>query len=424
MNRGQAQQYTRKVVFCCTAVLCLGCQASAPLPAGTPAPAAQGAVVPGVEVWQQSDPGDLAGKRIGLITNHTGRTRAGVSTIDVLSNDSRIKLVALFGLEHGIRGAAEGGINISDTKDEKTGLPIYSLYSTEGNYRPTAAQMRQLDALVFDIQDVGARYYTYVWNMIMAMEFAAEMRKTFVVFDRPDPIGGELVQGPTRQRRDIVGLYPVTSRYGLTVGEVARWVNGEFKIGADLRVIPMQGWRRSMYYGETGIPWIPPSPNMPSPESALHYPGTCIFEGTNLSVGRGTPIAFQQLGAPWLNHTELANRLNAKNLPGVRFEAVTFTPASPGDQKFNGVSVNGIKLSATDRARYNPVVTSINILVELKRLHGDSLRFGVAHFDRLIGSPRVREQIVAGAAVAEITRDWDAQVEAFRRSRAPYLLYQ
>ena len=424
MSRRVALQYTRKVVFCCTAVLCLACQGSAPAPVGAPAPMQQASVVPGVEVWQQTNPGDLAGKRIGLITNHTGRTRAGVSTIDVLAGDSRVKLVALFGLEHGIRGAAQAGVDISDEKDEKTGLPVYSLYSNEGNYRPTIAQMRQLDALVFDIQDVGARYYTYVWNMIMAMEFAAELRKTFVVFDRPDPIGGELVQGPTRLRRDIVGLYPVTPRYGLTVGELARWVNGEFKIGADLRVIPMQGWRRSMYYTETGIPWIPPSPNMPSQESALHYPGTCLFEGTNLSIGRGTPIAFQQFGAPWLKHTELANRLNARNLPGVRFEAVTFTPNNAGDQKYNGVAVNGIKLTSTDRARYNPVVTTIHILVELKALHGDSLRFNVAHFDRLIGSPRVRDQILSGASAAEITRDWDAEAAAFNRTRTPYLLYR
>src|SRR6185369_5971905 len=196
-------------------------------------------------------------------------------------------------------------LNISDSIDARTKLPIYSLYSTEGNYRPTAMQMRQIDAMVFDIQDVGTRFYTYVWNMIMAMEFAAEMRRTFLVFDRPDPIGGELVQGPLRERRDIVGLYPVTVRYGMTVGELARWVNSEFKIGADLRVIPMQGWRRSMNYADTKMPWIAPSPNMPSYESALHYPGTCLFEGTNLSVGRGTPIAFQHIGAPWLNAQEL-----------------------------------------------------------------------------------------------------------------------
>jgi beta-N-acetylhexosaminidase len=284
--------------------------------------------------------------------------------------------------------------------------------------------MRQIDAMVFDIQDVGTRFYTYVWNMIMAMEFAAEMRRTFVVFDRPDPIGGELVQGPLRERRDIVGLYPVTVRYGMTVGELARWVNSEFKIGADLRVIPMQGWRRSMNYADTKMPWIAPSPNMPSYESALHYPGICLFEGTNLSVGRGTPIAFQHIGAPWLNAQELVTRLNTKNLPGVRFEVEKFTPVNAGDQKYTNVAVNGVKLTATDAARYNPVVTSMHILVELQKLHGDSLRFNVAHFDRLIGSKRVREQIVAGAPVTQITKDWNDQVESFNRTRVKYLLYR
>ena len=412
-------QYSSWVVFGCTVTIC----------ACTTGPRAahsqgQAGTVPGIEVFLRSDLGDLAGKRVGLMTNHTGRTRSGESTIDVLRRDTRIKLVSLFAVEHGLRGTAGAGERVVSGVDEKSGLPVHSLYDVAGNFRPTIAMMREVDAIIFDIQDIGARYYTYVWNMILAMEMAAELRKTFVVLDRPNPLGGELVQGRLRERRDHVGLYPVTMRHGLTAGELARWVNGEFRIGADLRVVAMEGWRRSAWWEDTGIPWIPTSPNMPSVESATHYPGTCLFEGTNLSVGRGTPNAFQQLGAPWLNADELARRLNALQLPGVRVEAVTFTPAAPGDNKFADQPVRGLRFHTTDRNRYDPTTTAVHTLVEIRRLHGDSLRFSVAHFDRLAGSPRVREQIVAGASAGEITRDWSEQVDTFKRSRAQYLLYK
>ncbi|MEX2281844.1 MAG: DUF1343 domain-containing protein [Gemmatimonadota bacterium] len=410
-------QYGRLLLFACAAAICAGCQSA---PAAQP----QAAVLPGIEVWLTTDIGDLAGKRIGLMTNHTGLTRAGESTIDVLRRDSRIKLTTLFAVEHGLRGTADAGARVVSGVDEKSGLPVHSLYNAEGNYRPTIQMMREIDVVMFDIQDIGTRYYTYVWNMIMAMEVAAELRRPFVILDRPNPIGGELVQGRLRDRRDHVGLYPVTIRHGLTPGELARWVNGEFRVGADLRVIPVQGWQRSMWWEATGIPWVPPSPNMPSVESATHYPGTCLFEGTNLSVGRGTPMAFQQIGAAWLDAEELARRLTAKNLPGVRIEAVTFTPQNAGDGKFNGRQVNGLRFHATDRKQYDPTVTAIHTLVELRRLHGDSLRFSVAHFDRLAGSTNVREQITAGTSAERITADWGAQVADFRRSREKYLLYR
>ena len=413
-------QYGRILLFACTVAICAACNRAESAP-----PAEfNAAVVLGVEAWLTADIGDLAGKRIGLITNHTGLTRTGESTIDVLRRDTRVKLTALFAVEHGLRGSADAGVRVVSGVDEKSGLPVHSLYNVEGNYRPTIQMMREVDALMFDIQDIGARYYTYVWNMILAMEVAAELRKPFVVLDRPNPIGGELVQGRLRDRRDHVGLYPVTMRHGLTPGELARWVNGEFRVGADLRVIPMQGWTRSMWWEETGIPWVPPSPNMPSVESASHYPGTCLFEGTPLSVGRGTPMAFQQVGAPWLNAVELARRLSERRLPGVRFEAVTFTPQAAGDNKFNGRQVNGLRLHATDRKAYDPTVAAIHRLVEIRRLHGDSLRFSVAHFDRLAGSPTIREKILAGASAETITADWPAQVTEFKRSREKYLLYR
>jgi uncharacterized protein YbbC (DUF1343 family) len=374
-------------------------------------------------VFLRTELGDLSGKRVGLMTNHTGRTRAGESTIDVLRRDARIKLVSLFAVEHGLRGTAEAGERVSSGIDESTGLPIHSLYDARGNYRPTLPMMREIDVLIFDIQDIGSRYYTYVWNMILALEVAAELRKTLVVLDRPNPIGGELVQGGPRDRRDHVGLYPVPMRHGLTAGELARWVNGEFEIGADLRVIPMEGWRRSLWWEDTGIPWVPTSPNMPSVESATHYPGTCLFEGTNLSVGRGTPQAFQQIGAPWLDAETLARRLTQLGLPGVRVEAVTFTPVRPGDDKFADQPVRGLRFHTTDRNRYDPTAMAVHALAEIRRLHGDSLRFAAAHFDRLAGR-QVREGILAGQSARDITRDWNVFLDTFRRSRAPYLLYQ
>ena len=380
--------------------------------------------VPGVEVWTTADLGDLAGKRIGLITNHTGRTRSGESTIDVLKRDTRVRLSALFAVEHGLRGTADAGERVTSGTDEKTGLPIYTLYNSEGNYRPTFAMLREVDALVFDIQDIGTRYYTYLWNMIMALEVAAEQRKTFVVLDRPNPISGAIVQGRNRERRDHVGLLPVSMRHGMTAGEMANWANRAFRIGADLRVIKMQGYTRGMWWEDTGIPWVAPSPNMPSVESATHYPGICLFEGTNLSVGRGTPEAFQHIGAPWLNAEAIVRTLNARSLPGVRFEAVRFTPRNAGDNKYNDRAVNGIRLVTTNRKTYDPTKAAIHILTEIQRLHADSLQFRIAHFDRLAGSKMVREQILAGATPRAITADWDAQAAAFQRERAPYLLYK
>src|SRR5690606_25114023 len=288
-----------------------GCEAGAGAGAGAPAGERAGtepepAVRLGIDVLMAQGAGALEGMRVGLITNHTGRDAQGRSTIDLLHGHPRIELVALFSPEHGIRGTARPGERVSSGRDEETGLPIHSLYGE--TREPTAAMLEGLDALVFDIQDVGARYYTYVWTMTLAMQAAARHGLRFVVLDRPNPIGGELVQGTVLEpaHATFVGLYPVPMRHGLTAGELARLANEEFGIGADLEVVRMEGWRRSQWWDETGLPWTPPSPNMPDLESATHYPGTCLFEGTNLSVGRGTSAAFQQIGAPWLDHETLA----------------------------------------------------------------------------------------------------------------------
>ncbi len=393
-------------------------------PGATTAVDSPGPVRLGIDVLLADDAAILRGRRVGLITNHTGRNADGASTIDLLHEHPAIELVALFSPEHGIRGTAEAGERVESGRDERTGLPVHSLY---GETRaPTAAMLEGVDVLVYDIQDIGSRYYTYVWTMALAMRAAAHHGIPFVVLDRPNPIGGELVQGNVLEpeHASFVGLYPVPMRHGLTVGEMARLVNAEFGVGADLTVVPMEGWRREMWFDLTGLPWTAPSPNMPSLESATHYPGTCLFEGTNLSVGRGTPLAFQQIGAPWLDHEALVRRLDAYGLPGVRFEAVTFTPERPGDGKYGGVAVRGVRFVATDRDRYDPTRAAVAALIEIRRLHPDRLEWRGAHFDRLAGTERLRGRIEAGASLDEITADWEAQTAAFARLREPHLLYR
>ena len=389
-----------------------------PTPAAQPAP-----VLPGIDVVLRDGAGPLAGKRVGLITNHTGLTADGRSTIDALHAHPDVQLVALFGPEHGLRGTAEAGEDVASGRDERTGLPVHSLYG-ETN-RPTAAMLADVDALAFDIQDIGTRYYTYVWTMALAMRSAAENGKDFIVLDRPDPIGGALVQGNVLDTAyaTFVGLHPVPMRHGMTAGEMAQLVNAEFGIGARLHVVPVDGWRRDVYYDDTGLPWVAPSPNMPTLESAIHYPGTCLFEGTNLSVGRGTPQAYQQIGAPWLDAAGLASRLAARNIPGVRFEAVTFTPESPGDAKFGGLQVNGLRLHVTDRGTYDPTRTAVAALVEIRAAHADSLVFLERHFDRLAGTDALRRGILDGQQPDALTAGWAAQLEAFMAKRARYLLY-
>ncbi len=377
----------------------------------------------GIDVVLEEGGGPLAGLRVGLITNQTGRTGDGRSSIDALDSLPAVRLVALFSPEHGIRGAAEAGANVESGRDARTGLPIHSLYGA--TKKPTPEMLAGLDALVFDIQDVGARYYTYVWTMMEALRAAAADDVRFVVLDRPNPITGTHVQGNVLDTAyaSFVGLYAVPMRHGLTAGELARALNAEHRIGARLTVVPMLGWRRAMWYDETGLAWVAPSPNMPSLESATHYPGTCLFEGTNLSVGRGTPIAFQQIGAPWIDGAELARRLNARALPGVRFEPATFTPARPGDGKYADTTVHGVRFRATSRDAYDPTVAAVAALVELHRLYPRRFRISAVAFDRLAGTARLRERVMAGADVGEITAGWRAAREEFWNGAREYLLY-
>lgn len=403
--------------MCLLGLALAGCAA-----AQTPAPSATAASVrPGIEVLLSGDMSLLHGMRVGLITNHTGKLRDGTSTIDALSKDPRLKLVALFAPEHGIRGAAEGGVKISNERDEKTGLPIYSLYGK--TQKPTPQMLQDVDALLFDIQDIGARYYTYPWTMALAMKAAAENRKRFVVLDRPNPIGGALVQGNINDTLTFVGLYPVPMRHGMTVGELARMINTEFGIHADLHVVKAEGWRRDLYYDQTGMPWIKPSPNMPDIEAAIHYPGLCLFEGVNVSVGRGTGFAFHVLGAPWLDNAKLLERMNSYDFKGVRFELTEFTPSKPGDNRYDGQLVKAIRFITTDRAKYDPTRTAAAAMIEIRRLHPDRFQWVGNGIARLVGNARFRQQIDAGASLEEVTNGWEDQAERFEKRRAKYLLY-
>jgi uncharacterized protein YbbC (DUF1343 family) len=391
-------------------------------------------VRPGIEVLLEDSLHLVQGRRVGLITNHTGviarapgqqagSARELGSTIDVLFEAPDVQLVALFGPEHGIRGEEQAGARIESGVDAGTGLPIHSLYGE--TLRPTPEMLDGVDVLLFEMQDIGARYYTYVSTMAYAMEAAGAAGIPFVVLDRPNPIRGDVVQGSVLDPdyATFVGLYPVPMRHGMTAGELARMYVGAFGIDVELHVVPVVGWSRGVPFDQTGLAWVPPSPNIPSLESALAYPGTCLFEGTPLSVGRGTDRAFQWVGAPWLDGEALAAALNAYDLPDIRFEAVSFTPHQPGDGKFADTEVHGVRLVSPSTA-YDAPLAAVAMLVEAYAQSGEHWSWRVAHFDRLAGTDALRLGIEAGRSAQELVAGWAEPLDAFRTLRDPYLLYR
>ena len=363
----------------------------------------------------------VEGLRTALITNHTGRDGSGTPTIDLLYQHPDVDLVALLSPEHGIRGAAQAGEKVASGTDPETGLPIHSLYGE--TLSPTAEMLEDVDVLVFDIQDIGARYYTYLSTMAVSMEAAGAREIPFIVLDRPNPIGST-AQGNILEPEfaSFVGMYAVPMRHGLTAGEFARLAVGAFGVDVDLTVVPMRHWDGSMDVEDTGLLWVAPSPNIPTPESALHYPGTCLFEGTNLSVGRGTDRAFQHVGAPWLDGERLAADLNALELPQTRFEGVRFTPTNPGDGKFDGVEVGGVRVVATGPG-YDPTLAALAMLQLAKAASGDEWEWRTAHFDRLAGTDQLRQGLEAGHSYLDLTETWNEGLEEFSRLAAPYRLY-
>ena len=412
----------RARLFALVAVFLAACRGEEAPAAGAPAAPAR-PVRPGIEVLLSDSLHLVAGRRVGLVTNHTGVDGQRRSDIDLLADHPGLDLVALYAPEHGIRGDAAEGATIETEVDTRTGLPIHSIYGA--TLAPTPAMLEGVDVLLFDMQDIGARYYTYVSTMAYSMRAAGENGIPFVVLDRPNPIRGDVVQGNVLDPEfaTFVGMFPVPMRHGMTPGELARLFVGEFGIEVDLSVVPVDGWSRSDTFADTALPWIAPSPNMPSLESALAYPGTCLFEGTPLSVGRGTDRAFQQVGAPWLDGQSLAASLNGYGIPGVRFEAVTFTPMQPTDGKFDGVEVRGVRLVGTS-SEYDAPRAAVAMLVEARRASGQNWTWNVAHIDRLAGTDALRLGIDAGSDAAALTAGWDEALRAFGTLRAPYLIYR
>jgi uncharacterized protein YbbC (DUF1343 family)/CubicO group peptidase (beta-lactamase class C family) len=371
----------------------------------------------GVDVLARDGFKQLQGMRVGLITNHTGRDRRGRQTIDVLREAPGVKLVALFSPEHGIRGALDE--KVSDSVDEKTGLPIYSLYGE--TRKPKPEQLQGLDALVFDIQDIGARFYTYISTLGHAMEEAAKARIPVYVLDRPNPINGVDVEGPVADpdKLSFIAYHTIPVRHGMTVGELAQLFNEQRKIGCDLRVVKMENWRRAMWFDATTQVWVNPSPNMRSLTQATLYPGVGLLETTNLSVGRGTDTPFEVFGAPWLDGQKLAAHLNARGLAGVRFVPVRFTPRA---SVFKGEECGGVNLVVTDRAAFRPVRAGIEIAVALRRLYPNEWK--VDDYRRLLVNDDVLERVRRADAPEEIERSWRPALEEFRKARARALLYR
>ncbi|HEU4828546.1 MAG TPA: DUF1343 domain-containing protein [Gemmatimonadales bacterium] len=385
-----------------------------------PVPAEEINVRPGIDVLLADSIHLVRGRRVGLVTNQTGVDTAGVSDVELL-RAAEVQLVALFSPEHGFRGAAAPGEAVATTRDSATGLPIYSLYGSTSS--PTDRMLRGVDLLIVDLQDVGARYYTYISTAIEVMRAGARRDIPVMILDRPNPLGGAMQGGVLDTAfASFIGRLRVPMRHGLTMGEMARLANDDLQIGSTLIVVPASGWKRSLTFDEVGLPFVPPSPNLKTLESLFHYPGTCLFEGTNLSVGRGSSAPFEQIGAPWLHSARVLEILEADKPSGVDFTAVAFTPESPGDGKYADTLVVGIRLKVSDKGAYDPTLTAVHLLSAIRQAHPDRFRWIPAHFDRLAGTDRLREALSRGTDPTIVTSSWGEEVHAFSKRVQPYLI--
>ena len=373
----------------------------------------------------------IEGKRVGLVTNHSALLSNGKHLADALNEDKRTKLVALFGPEHGVRGDAPAGAQIDNDVDKKTGVKVYSLYGKIN--KPTLEMLKDVDVLIYDIQDVGVRFYTYISTLSYAMEAAAEAKIPYIVLDRPNPIRGTWVEGFNRDDslRSFVGLHPIVIAHGMTIGELATMYNDEgwMKDGvkAKLTVVKMEGWKRTMWYDQTGLKvWKAPSPNLPTLKSTIVYPGTCFFEGVNISEGRGSEHPFEYIGAPYIDAMKWANALNACKLKGVLFEPTDFKPRSIDGlvlhPKYEGVNCNGVWVMITDRNVLEPVKVGVYMLSTAKKLFADSVKWRRS-INRLAGTPKLAAAIDAGVPPEKIVEMWKGDVEKFKKIRAKHLLY-
>ena len=377
----------------------------------------------GVDVFLTGYTQLVAGKRVGLITNETGRTSSGVTTVDALRRHTAVNLVALFAPEHGIKGKVEAGKHIGDS--QLGDMPVFSLYGG-GSKRPKKAALDRVDVLVYDIQDVGSRAYTYIWSLAEVMAAAAEYDKRVVVLDRPNPLGGLTVDGPVSEKKwlSFIGLYPVPRVYGLTVGELARYLNKEYDIGCTLTVVPMAGYRRNMRWQDVGQAWVRPSPNIPSPESAVCFAatGTIGTLGT-LHIGIGTKMPFQVVGAPWIHADETARDLNLMRLPGVRFRPMTFVSEQ---YLFRGKKVGAVFLDVVDPVRFQPARTEVAMLAHFVKKYPQFKMPSGRHngFDKAMGTSTVREALLRGDDARQIWTRWSQKVLDFSMVRQKYLLYR
>ena len=413
----------------------------------TPSTSPRPPVKLGVEVLFEKHLDLIRGKHVGLITNPTGLDHRLDSIIDRFRAQPEVKLVALYGPEHGVRGNAQAGEYVAFYFDEHFHLPVFSLYGQ--THKPPADMMTNIDeymrsfdtqhtgkqveagmlqavdVMVFDLQDVGTRVYTYIATMAYAMQAAADADIPFIVLDRPNPINGVAMEGPILeypQHSSFIGLYPIPLRHGLTAGELARLFNEKFLTKkVRLTVVPMENWSRAEWFDQTGLPWTLPSPNLPTLDSATVYPGQVIFEGTNLSEGRGTTKPFEMFGTPWMDGFLLAQKLNALHLPGVKFREVWFTPTF---SKFSGHQCGGCQLYVTDRSAYQSIATTLAILAVIRQTYGDKLELHASYFDKVMGTASVREALLRGEPVDHIIAGFQSGLDGFARLRAPFLLYR
>jgi uncharacterized protein YbbC (DUF1343 family) len=385
-------------------------------------------VKPGIDVLLEKQLDLIKGKRIGLITNQTGITSTLKSSVDALNELPDVELVALFGPEHGVRGDIAAGEYVPNFVDKKTGITVYSLYGK--TRRPTPEMVKNIEILVYDIQDIGARGYTYIYTMAYAMEAARDAGIQFMVLDRPNPLGGNRVEGNVLDPKfsSFTGLYPIPYLYGMTVGELAKLFNKEFSINCDLVVVPMEGWQRDMTFEDTGLFWVPTSPNIPHAETIFAYASICfIGELGTISEGVGTALPFELLGAPWLDGEKLANELNVKNLPGVFFRPTFFIPFfHPGNYDYVKKQCSGVQIHITDTKTFNPLATQVHILTAIRYLHPEQNFFDtprIASFDKAAGTDELRKAVLRGDSAEQIMASWQEQLEKFKKIRKKYLIY-
>jgi uncharacterized protein YbbC (DUF1343 family) len=433
---------TRPFLLCVFAMLLAGCQTM---------PTRNSSVRPpvklGVEVLFEKHLDLIRGKRVGLITNPTGVDSHLNSDIELFRAHLDVKLVALYGPEHGIRGSAQAGQFVPFYFDEDYQLPVFSLYgqtykppadmmtnideymrtfdTQHAGKSPAAGALNGIDVMVFDLQDAGTRVYTYIATMAYAMQACADAGIPFIVLDRPNPVNGVAMEGPILEYpkySSFVGLYPIPLRHGMTVGELARLFNAKFlPKKANLTVVPMENWTRDEWFDETSLPWVMPSPNLPTLDSATVYPGQVLIEDTDLSEGRGTTKPFEIFGAPWIDGFTLAKELNALHLHGVKFREIWFTPTF---SKFQGKLCGGCQMHVTDRSAFQPLATTLNILSVVKKLYGDKLEFHAAYFDKVMGTASVREALERGSPVEKIVAGFQPGLDDFAKLREPFLLYR